>query len=662
MSIRLQNDWTQRCNTAGSSPQFWGIVNFGKQTESMSALAASVRGRSDILWTAGEHGCLVCEKGDGNNVSLASCSDGGAYVAVAGEVWPVNGDDKRDAQLVADLYQSHADGLINHADGQFATAVVDERNRRLVLSVNWPGGFHRIYYCTDGSSVGFATRLDLLIHRCGWPACVNGQAVVDLLRFGGLVADASLLEGVHRVVPGFAAVLEHGQISQRPVFEYPVHEVSDPSDTADIIRLHREAIQRRVGGRKDFGLFLSGGLDSGMNVATAAELSVDPVKTFNVAFDGNDFDESPYARLIAAKYNTEHVELRLDTAGCLERLPEMVWAMQEPISDYSYIPTFHVAEAIKKHVAVAIGGDGPDHLLGRSYAHAAWYDLLRRIPFGLSAAAWSVQVSERQRPLRHAFWQHVRKQRFGRQMWQSLACMTKPCGSGLLNSFCTVLWGDRSPSDLSHLLSPDLLSRTHVLANHHDWAARWENYQAFSTQYKCVLADASLSGLCGVFAKVGGMCSAHNLMIHEPYLASPVIRYICGLKNTWKVGGRPLERLRRAVPTWQTKRILREAAAGYLPDEIIMQKQKHGFEFPLVQCWQQATSGVSGRQVFGALVEHTDWFVPDYLDTLVREQASGERNHRYMLLLLAALDQWVRIFIQGAAERPTWHWSDCLGK
>ena len=79
-----------------------------------------------------------------------------------------------------------------------------------------------------------------------------------------------------------------------------------------------------------------------------------------------------------------------------------------------------------------------------------------------------------------------------------------------------------------------------------------------------------------------------------------------------------------------------------------------------LRCWQESTLGVGSGQIFGALLNTTDWINYPYLDRLVREQASGVRNHRYLLLLLAALDQWLRLFIQGKVEAPTWKWSSCF--
>lgn len=664
MSIRIQDGWTSRLNIANGSPQFWGIASFSRQTANMrELLMAELRDRPDVEWIAGDNWCLVCEKREGshNSNSLVSCNEGALHVAVAGKAWALNDEVKSDAQLVADLYQLHKDGVINHCDGQFAAAIIDEKNSRTILTVNWPGGHHWLYYCTDGHSLAFATRLDLLINRCGWKAQVSEQAMVDLLRFGGLLSEISLLEGVNRVIPGSVVVFEKGHAVQSLVYQYPlVYEDYEPPDTAKLARLHREAIQRRISGCDGFGFFLSGGLDSSLNVAVAAELNSKPVKTFSATFDVAEFDESSYARIVATKYNTEHFELRVNTADCLDRLPEMVWAMQEPIIDYSYIPTFYVAEAVKKHVDVAIGGDGPDQFLGEHYAYAAWYDLLSRIPFALSAAAWSVSVSKRKAYVRHGFWQYARRQHLGRKLWQSLACTGDPCGSGVLNSFCSRFWGDLPPNDLVRLLSPELLRRVSVPAYNREWIERWQMHQASNSQNNFILADASLAGLCGSFTKVGAMCSAHNLIIDEPYLDKPLFRYCYGLKDSWRVGGSWSKRLTRTIPTSETKRILRQVAMRYLPEELVLHKPKHGFGLPLIKCWQQYTSGVSARQIFGALLTNTDWLDHKYLDRLVQEQASGVRNHRYILLLLAALDQWFRIFVQGHAEPPTWRWSNCF--
>jgi asparagine synthase (glutamine-hydrolysing) len=670
MLLKTRDNWFRGSGHVDCSPQVWGVVDFSRQNGGMkTSYTAALRGRPQAEWLEGNNYCLVCEaKQVNDDCSLYSCGKSALHVAVIGKAWPLDHGKQADAQLVASTYRSFDTGFINQCDGQFAAAIVDEKNRRAVLSVNWPGGFHPLYYCVRDGSLCFATRVDFLVRYGGRQPKVNEQAVVDLLRFGGLVSETTLLEDVYRVIPGFAVVFEEGCAgfpqggvpAQYLAYEYPPREDIDPPDAAEMVRIHREAVKRRISGRDDFGLFLSGGLDSSMNVAAAAELSSKPVQTFTVAYDDRAFDESAYANLMVSRYRTDHCELRLGTANCLDRLPEMVWAMQMPISDYSYVPTFYITEAIKQHVGLAIGGDGPDHLLGRGYAHALWYDLLHRIPCAREVAAWCVEVTSNNGKLRHNLWRHARKKHLTRQLWQSLACAVDPCASGAINNFCTVVWGDTAPNDVVRLLSPDLLRRTRVTACHQDWVRRWEQHHNGSTLSKFILVDTSLSGLCGVFAKVGTMCSAHNLMIREPYLGTPVVRYLLQGKDSWKVDGSWTQRFLRSVPSSQTKRILRQAAEGYVPSEIRLEKQKHGLELPLVQCWQGSTSGVDTQQLFGALFTDTDWLNQTYVDKLVRQQASGARNYRYLLLLLAALDQWFRIFIQGDMQRPTWRWSDCF--
>jgi len=642
--------------------QVWGVVDFSKKDSSTTiSITASMQGQPDTELVAGNNCCIVCKREqDNDDMSLHSIDRNMLHVAVIGKAWPLDHGKHSDARLVGSMYISYGTGFINQCDGQFAAAVVDEKNCCAILSANWPGGFHPLYYCVRDQALYFSTRMDILIHHDGRRPKVNEQAVVDLLRFGGLVSETTLIENIYRVIPGYAVVFKEGRAVQYSIYEYPAHEDIDASDAAEMVRLHRVAVERRISDRDDFGIMLSGGLDSSMNVAAAAELSPRPIKTFTVAYEDSAFDESDFANLVVSKHNTDHCELRLDTTNCLDRLPEMVWAMQNPISDYSYVPTFHISEAIKQHVGLAIGGDGPDHLLGRGYAHALWYDLLRRVPLARKLAAWSVKVTENNGTFRSYLWGLARRKRIARQLWQSLACGADPAASGAINSFCTVVWGDTAPNDVVHLLSADLLRRTSVTACHLDWVRRWQQHKDGSTLTRFSLVDTSLSGMCGVFAKVGTMCSAHNLMIREPYLSTPIVRYLLQVKNSWKVNGSRKQQFLRSVPSSQTKLILRQAAEGYVPEKIRLQKQKHGFELPLVQCWRQSTSGVDTQQIFGALIDNTDWLNPAFLDRLVRQQASGARNYRYLLLLLAALDQWYRIFIQGDAQRPTWRWSECF--
>ena len=643
------------------SVKLWGIVHLDNNSDDIkSKFQAELNSISGIEWIAGTHWCVVCENRQENEKSISSNSDSNLHAGVIGKVWSINKNRKQDADLVAHLYAVHRENIINQCDGQFAAVVIDEKNNRAILTVNWPGGFHKLYYCTDGNYLAFSNRLEILINNYDLHVEVNEQAIVDLFRFGGLIDGKTLIKGVNRVMPGFSVIFEKGNLKQKPVYKYPSYNNYEPADTNEIERIHREAIEKRISGCSEFGLFLSGGLDSGMNVAAAADLCSKPVKTFTVGFDSDEFDESPYAKIVADKYNTEHYKLNLNTTVSLDRLPEMVWAMQEPIIDYSYIPSFYVAEAVKQYVDIAIGGDGPDFFLGRNYQYAAWYDLVSKIFGGCKIAEKLVKVDRNVGMIRRVLWQTARKKRLGRQLWQSLACTTIPSGSGMLNCFCNDLWGELSTNDISKLFSPTLLSRVNIPRSNIFWSERWNRNSVSDTQYNFILTDASLSGLCGVFEKVGSMCSAHNLVIHEPYLSTPIISYFLSISNSSKVFGSWKQRFTRTIPTSQTKVLLRQMAKSYLPNEITLQKKKHGFEFPLVHCWLQATKEISTKRIFSTLVNNTDWFNINYLDKIVKEQESGQYNHRYILLLLAALDQWFRIFIKGDASRPAWKWSDCF--
>lgn len=225
MRITIANDLPARCDSVTGGPQMWGVVCFSGQTEKLKdVLAAKLQGRADVEWVAGDDWCLVWEGCKGTPHSLASLGRDGLHVAVAGNVWPLGAASERDASLVASLYQTVGNAVINECDGQFAAAIVDEKNGRTILAVNWPGGFHSLYYCTDGQSLCFSTRLDLLVRRCGWPAKVNEQAVVDLLRFGGLVGEPTLIEGVQRVIPGSVVVFQEGRTTQQMVYRQALAE------------------------------------------------------------------------------------------------------------------------------------------------------------------------------------------------------------------------------------------------------------------------------------------------------------------------------------------------------------------------------------------------------------------------------------------------------
>ena len=573
-------------------------------------------------------------------------SGGGLTLAMAGTARPMDGTAAPTcATLLRQLFERHGSGLVNHCEGQFAAVVADERSGRLevTLLVNWPGGPFTLYYALRGGRLVVAVVALVIYPTLGPDEC-------------GLPGERTLVRGVRRVVPGFAVRWRPGgSLEVVQAVRLPL-AASVAGDAQTLLVEHREALGRILQEAPEAGVLLSGGVDSSLNLALATELAARPLDAFTGSFAEDEFDESAQAALTAAALGARHHVVKLE-ADCLDRLPEMVWAMQEPIIDYSFVPSFMVAEYARAHVGSVIAGDGPDHLLGRRFGPATWCDLLGRLPLGRRAAEALSCEGPGVLGWRKSLWRAVRQTHRGRQFWLALACGVDPSGYGLQQAMASKLWGPLAPVDFRRVLQPDLLSRTSPLPLGQIVARLDHDAQSPLAQF-CV-ADASLCGLSGVLVKAGRAAAGCDLAIHEPYLTRRVAMHMLSLDSRWKVQASLVRRLVNAVPSRQTKLALRALHVGRVPPAVAAAR-KRGFEPPLAVWFRRRLAGLRARDLCGSLLTGGDWLCPRYLDGLIERHVQGRGDHTFLLWLLACLDQWHRLFIARPPTRPDWRWPECF--
>jgi asparagine synthase (glutamine-hydrolysing) len=403
---------------------------------------------------------------------------------------------------------------------------------------------------------------------------------------------------------------------------------------------------------------LSGGIDSSINAACAIDVAPEKIRLLTAGFGDTDYDESSVARDVAKAIDAEgRLEVfQMESADMLDDLPQIIWGIELPTTDDSIVPTTRICAHCAARTSTAIGGDGPDHLLGRSFGNAAWDALLNATPGLPSIARWMTASS--QCVLRWKLWSSLRNRRVGRQLWLALASSSGTNGSGLASSFTSMLYSPLNPSLVHKLLQSSMRNRVELPRRISDvvdlptlgTASRFETYAA---------ADCSLSGLNGVFSKIGLAARMTGLDLREPYLSRPVVEYFWRLHDSSKVQGSKLKRLARRVPSSNTKVILRDTLSRWIPRHVI-DRNKQGFSPPLPDWLRDRLIDKSARNLCGVILAYTDWLNEDLIDKLISEHVSEEKDHSRMLFMLASLDQWYRIFILGRGKRPNWTWQEAL--
>jgi asparagine synthase (glutamine-hydrolysing) len=269
--------------------------------------------------------------------------------------------------------------------GMFAYAVWDRRERRLHL-VRDRLGIKPLYWTLKDGALLFASELKALLAYPGFAPRMDREAATLYMRFGYVPSPRSIFEGVAKLLPGTILSWEPGAAPRAEPF-WDLAEVvagarANPLDVSDgeaveaLDALLRDAVRRRMMADVPLGAFLSGGIDSSAVVALMQAESSRPVRTFSIGFPEAGYDEAPHAKRVAAHLGTEHTELYVGPEEALAVVPRIAEMYDEPFSDSSQIPTYLVSEITRRHVTVALSGDGGDELFGGYnrylYAERLW--------------------------------------------------------------------------------------------------------------------------------------------------------------------------------------------------------------------------------------------------------------------------------------------------
>ena len=273
--------------------------------------------------------------------------------------------------------------------GMFAIALWDRRERTLTL-VRDRLGIKPLYWAKFGKLFLFGSELKALRAHPGWTPRVDRSAVAAFMRHNYIPAPHTIYEGVYKLEPGTMLTLPwrgEPQISRfwnaravaRDGALHPL-EGTDAELVDQLETLLRDAVSRRMIADVPLGAFLSGGIDSSTVVALMQAARSGKVRTFSIGFDIPGYNEAPQAAAVARHLQTEHTELTVTSKEALDVIPRLPEWYDEPFADSSQIPTYLVSAMTRRHVTVALSGDGGDEL----FAGYNRYQLTRRFWRGLS--------------------------------------------------------------------------------------------------------------------------------------------------------------------------------------------------------------------------------------------------------------------------------------
>ena len=272
-----------------------------------------------------------------------------------------------DTEVLVHLYEEHGQRMLPKLNGMFAFAIWDSKKRRLFIARDRMG-VKPLYYSQIGSRWLFASELKALQTQCEFSRGLDLDAIADFLRLSYIPREATPFKNARKLLPGHYLSIHAGGVENRAWWNLGECALQAPEDSRSleqrVERAFDESVRLRMRSDVPVASFLSGGLDSSLVTATAQRLSDVPIKSYTVGFEHTEFDETPYARLMADHACTDHRELHVKVQDALEQLPKLLWHMDEPLGDSSIIPNYLISRFAAREVKVCLSGLGGDELFG----------------------------------------------------------------------------------------------------------------------------------------------------------------------------------------------------------------------------------------------------------------------------------------------------------
>lgn len=517
-----------------------------------------------------------------------------------------------DTEVILAAYREWGVASLERLQGMFALAIHDQQTQRVLLARDRAGEKPLFYRVTD-TGFFFASEAKALLADPSCPRRVKRESLNEYFAYGYVTGANTMFADIHRVLPGERIVIDLQKGGQRKhdlYWRLPEFSPSSayPDDTQTVEHVHellKGAVRRQLAADVPVGVLLSGGVDSSLVAAIAAEVSDSRIRTFTARFPGHQgFDEGPFARLVADHIGSEHIELETPPAD-MELLHMLVEQFDDPIADSSMIPTYLVSKEIRKHATVALGGDGGDELFGGYHRYPALLrqeSLRRRIPRvfrRIGATVGSAFIPDGAR---------------GRGTLEALA---GDVGTGIANA------GRIYRVDERVQLSPHLrnLGKDHLQAP--EKLRRQAMTNRLSPVQRGTAIDFSSYMVDDVLVKVDRASMLTSLEVRAPFLDVPVVEYAF-----------------HAVPDYlkatqqDRKVVLRRLGAVLLPPTLDL-KRKQGFSIP-VDSWMRSTwrpilDHVSLKRPFSLIDETT---LAKYRSLLLRGRPVGDRLFAMVFLRL----------------------------
>jgi len=540
---------------------------------------------------------------------------------------------RSDTEVIVHAWEAWGEDCVKRFRGMFAFALWD-RNQETLFLARDRLAVKPLYYAwlNDGTFL-FGSELKSLLAHGAMSREMDPLAVEEYFALGYVAEPRCIFRQARKLSPAHTLCVRRGAPPAEPRPYWDVrfsldNPIGDAEARAELTRRLDESVRLRMIAEVPIGAFLSGGVDSSAVVASMAGLSAEPVNTCSIAFDDPAFDEAAFAQTVADRYRTHH---RVETVQSddFDLIDTLTRLYDEPYADSSAIPTYRVCQLARRHVTVALSGDGGDESFGG----------YRRYRLHL--------MEER---MRSALPQSLRAPLFGllgraypKADWAPRVFRAKTTFEGMARSSVEAYF--HSVSILRGPMREQLFSSTfkRQLAGYRAQQVFERHAARAGTDDPLALIqylDLKTYLVGDINTKVDRASMAHSLEVREPLMDHELIEWLASLPSNLKVRGQ------------EGKFLLKKAMEPRLSNDILY-RPKMGFAVPLARWFRGPLKERVRRAVLGPRLAETGWFDAAYLQQLVEQHQSGARDHSAPLWTLLMFESFLRNVLDGDAATAT---------
>lgn len=525
---------------------------------------------------------------------------------------------KTDTEIVPHLYQEYGDDFVDHLNGMFAISLWDTQRQRLVLARD-RFGEKPLYYGVFEGKLIYASEPKAMLAHPSVKAELNLDALRHYLSFDYVPAPMSIYKSIYKLPAAHLLTVENGEVKTRRYWDLTWnkngHTPTIEKAASDLKELLSDAVRMRLVSDVPLGILLSGGIDSSTVAAFATQHATEKVKTFSIGFEEDSFDETKYARQVAEHLQTEHYEDRLSAEKAGDLISEIGTWLDEPLSDGSLIPTYLLSRFVRKHVTVALGGDGGDEVFAgypMYYGHRM-SEVYDRIPSFLRTGLIEPAVNALPVSTKNLSFDYKAKRFIAASKFDAVTRHHSWFGSFSVDQHKSLL-----SQDVLAASDGDIFSGAKEMLAKSDAREVVEQMQFLDMNF--YMAE-------DILTKVDRAAMAVSLETRAPFLDPRVAQFAASLPVEYKLKGS------------KGKYVLKKAMEDLLPRSIL-NRPKKGFGIPIAEWLKGRLNPLLHDMLAPQRLKAQGLFNAEYVQKLINEHETRAASHHKELWTLLVFQLW----------------------